>query len=273
ALAKSRKTGKRQTHRGRLDASVAIEPGAEAQRLAPSVLAVDLVALDASDFQPETVRSEVDDGERLHGQAKRAGLHATKSGARKPNRIGASEGDARFGAPDVSATLAASSTPSFRPVPIDYLQRILNAKVYDVAIESPLEPAPMLSRRIGNRVLLKREDKQEVFSFKLRGAYNRMAHLSSAERARGVVAASAGNHAQGVALAAQRLGCKATIVMPVTSPSIKIQAVEERGATVVLHGDSYSDAYAHAVKLQKARGATFIHPYDDPDVIAGQGTI
>jgi threonine dehydratase len=100
-----------------------------------------------------------------------------------------------------------------------------------------------------------------------------MAHLSSAERARGVVAASAGNHAQGVALAAQRLGCKATIVMPVTSPSIKIQAVEERGATVVLHGDSYSDAYAHAVKLQKARGATFIHPYDDPDVIAGQGTI
>jgi threonine dehydratase len=158
-------------------------------------------------------------------------------------------------------------------VPIDYLQRILNAKVYDVAIESPLEPAPMLSRRIGNRVLLKREDKQEVFSFKLRGAYNRMAHLSSAERARGVVAASAGNHAQGVALAAQRLGCKATIVMPVTSPSIKIQAVEERGATVVLHGDSYSDAYAHAVKLQKARGATFIHPYDDPDVIAGQGTI
>jgi threonine dehydratase len=158
-------------------------------------------------------------------------------------------------------------------VPIDYLQRILNAKVYDVAIESPLEPAPMLSRRIGNRVLLKREDKQQVFSFKLRGAYNRMAHLSSAERARGVVAASAGNHAQGVALAAQRLGCKATIVMPVTSPSIKIQAVEERGATVVLHGDSYSDAYAHAVKLQKARRATFIHPYDDPDVIAGQGTI
>jgi len=158
-------------------------------------------------------------------------------------------------------------------VPIDYLQRILNAKVYDVAIESPLEPAPTLSRRLGNRVLLKREDKQEVFSFKLRGAYNRMAHLSPAERARGVVAASAGNHAQGVALAAQRLGCKATIVMPVTSPSIKIQAVEERGATVVLHGDSYSDAYTHAVKLQKAGRATFIHPYDDPDVIAGQGTI
>ena len=145
------------------------------------------------------------------------------------------------------------------PVPIDYLQRILNAKVYDVAIESPLDPAPMLSRRLGNRVLLKREDEQEVFSFKLRGAYNRMAHLSAAERARGVVAASAGNHAQGVALAAQRLGCKATIVMPVTSPTIKIQAVEARGASVVLHGDSYSDAYAHAVKLQKAP-ARHVHP-------------
>ena len=158
-------------------------------------------------------------------------------------------------------------------MPIDYLQRILNAKVYDVAIESPLDPAPLLSRRIGNRVLLKREDEQEVFSFKLRGAYNRMAHLSAAERARGVVAASAGNHAQGVALAAQRLGCKATIVMPVTSPTIKIQAVEARGASVVLYGDSYSDAYAHAVELQKTRRATFIHPYDDPDVIAGQGTI
>ncbi len=131
-------------------------------------------------------------------------------------------------------------------MPIDYLQKILTAKVYDVAIESPLEPAPTLSRRLGNRVLLKREDQQPVFSFKLRGAYNKMAHLSPAERARGVIAASAGNHAQGVALAAQRLGCKATIVMPVTTPPIKIAAVEARGATVVLHGDSYSDAYAHA---------------------------
>ena len=158
-------------------------------------------------------------------------------------------------------------------VPTDYLQRILNAKVYDVAIETPLELLGMLSRRLGSRLLLKREDAQEVFSFKLRGAYNRMVHLSPAERARGVGAASAGNHAQGVALAAQRLGCKATIVMPVTSPTIKIHAVEARGATVVLHGDSYSDAYAHAVKLQKTRRATFIHPYDDPDVIAGQGTI
>ncbi len=158
-------------------------------------------------------------------------------------------------------------------MPVDYLQKILTAKVYDVAIESPLDPAPMLSRRIGNRVLLKREDQQPVFSFKLRGAYNKMAHLSAAERAHGVVAASAGNHAQGVALAAQRLGCKAIIVMPVTTPSIKISAVEARGAKVVLHGDSYSDAYAHALQLQKAKGAIFVHPYDDPYVIAGQGTI
>jgi len=156
---------------------------------------------------------------------------------------------------------------------IDYLQKILTAKVYDVAIESPLDLAPILSHRLGNRVLLKREDQQPVFSFKLRGAYNKMAHLSAAARARGVIAASAGNHAQGVALAAQQLGCKATIVMPVTTPHIKIAAVEVRGATVVLHGDSYSDAYAHALALQKKSHATFVHPYDDPDVIAGQGTI
>ena len=156
-------------------------------------------------------------------------------------------------------------------MPIDYLQKILTAKVYDVAIESPLELAPTLSRRLGNRVLLKREDQQPVFSFKLRGAYNKMAHLSPAERARGVIAASAGNHAQGVALAAQKLGCKATIVMPVTTPHIKIAAVEARGAKVVLHGDSYSDAYAHALALQKKLRATFVHPYDDPDVIAGPG--
>ena len=158
-------------------------------------------------------------------------------------------------------------------MPIDYLQKILTAKVYDVAIESPLELAPTLSQRLGNRVLLKREDQQPVFSFKLRGAYNKMAHMTAAERARGVIAASAGNHAQGVALAAQRLGCQATIVMPVTTPQIKIAAVEARGATVVLHGDSYSDAYAHALALQKKSRATFVHPYDDPDVIAGQGTI
>ena len=156
---------------------------------------------------------------------------------------------------------------------VDYLQKILTAKVYDVAIESPLDLAPSLSRRLGNRILLKREDQQPVFSFKLRGAYNKMAHLSAAERARGVIAASAGNHAQGVALAAQKLGCAATIVMPVTTPHIKIAAVEARGAKVVLHGDSYSDAYAYAMLLLKRSRATFVHPYDDPDVIAGQGTI
>ncbi|MGE5105818.1 MAG: threonine ammonia-lyase, biosynthetic [Betaproteobacteria bacterium] len=156
---------------------------------------------------------------------------------------------------------------------VDYLQKILTAKVYDVAIETPLGPAPALSARLRNRVLLKREDEQPVFSFKLRGAYNKMAQMSAAERARGVIAASAGNHAQGVALAAQRLGCTATIVMPVTTPQIKIAAVEARGARVVLHGDSYSDAYSRAIELQHASNATFVHPYDDPDVIAGQGTI
>ena len=156
---------------------------------------------------------------------------------------------------------------------VDYLQKILTAKVYDVAIESPLELAPALSRRLGNRILLKREDQQPVFSFKLRGAYNKMAHLTPAERARGVIAASAGNHAQGVALAAQKLGCAATIVVPVTTPHIKVAAVEARGAVVVLHGDSYSDAYGHALELQRESGAEFVHPYDDPAVIAGQGTI
>ncbi|MEO5700629.1 MAG: threonine ammonia-lyase, biosynthetic [Casimicrobiaceae bacterium] len=155
----------------------------------------------------------------------------------------------------------------------DYLQKILNAKVYDVAIESPLELAPILSRRLGNRVLLKREDQQAVFSFKLRGAYNKMANLAPAERDRGVICASAGNHAQGVALAAQKLACKAIIVMPVTTPHIKIAAVEARGVQVLLHGDSYSDAHAHALELQRETGAIFVHPYDDPDVIAGQGTI
>ena len=156
---------------------------------------------------------------------------------------------------------------------VDYLQKILTARVYDVAVETPLDHATTLSKRLGNRVLLKREDQQSVFSFKLRGAYNKMAHLSIAERGRGVIAASAGNHAQGVALAAQKLGCRATIVMPVTTPQIKISAVEARGAEVVLFGDSYSDAYAHALTLQAKTRATFVHPYDDPDVIAGQGTI
>ncbi len=155
----------------------------------------------------------------------------------------------------------------------DYLKRILNAKVYDVAQETPLDPAPVLSARLDNHVLLKREDLQSVFSFKLRGAYNKMAHLSAAELAHGVIAASAGNHAQGVALAAMKLGCRAVIVMPVTTPAVKVNAVRARGAEVVLIGDSYSEAYEHALKLQKTHGLTFVHPFDDPDVIAGQGTI
>ena len=156
---------------------------------------------------------------------------------------------------------------------IDYLEKILKARVYDVAIESPLEIAPALSARLGNTILLKREDMQPVFSFKLRGAYNKMAHLSAAQLKRGVIAASAGNHAQGVALAAQRLGCRATIVMPATTPQIKIAAVAARGARVVLFGDSYDDAYAHSLQIAKRERLTFVHPYDDPDVIAGQGTI
>ncbi|MEO8935987.1 MAG: threonine ammonia-lyase, biosynthetic [Burkholderiaceae bacterium] len=156
---------------------------------------------------------------------------------------------------------------------IDYLKRILNARVYDVARETELEVAPTLSKRIGNTVLFKREDNQPVFSFKLRGAYNKMAGLTAAELKRGVIAASAGNHAQGVALSAQRLGCRAVIVMPVTTPQVKIDAVKARGAQVVLAGESYSDAYAHAIELQKKDGLCFVHPFDDPDVIAGQGTI
>src|SRR5215470_20170843 len=156
---------------------------------------------------------------------------------------------------------------------IDYLERILNSRVYDVAVETPLELAPKLSARLANRLMLKREDMQPVFSFKLRGAYNKMANLPAQVLKRGVIAASAGNHAQGVALAAQKLGCRAVIVMPMTTPRIKIEAVKSRGATVVLHGDSYSDAYKKAMQLKRSRGMTFVHPYDDPDVIAGQGTV
>ena len=158
----------------------------------------------------------------------------------------------------------------------EYLRRILNARVYDVAEETPLELAPQLSARLANRVLLKREDLQPVKSFKLRGAYNKMVNLAQAQLARGVIAASAGNHAQGVALAADKLGCRAVIVMPVTTPQVKIDAVRALGgarAEVVLHGDSYSDAYAHAVELQARESLTFVHPFDDPDVIAGQGTV
>jgi threonine dehydratase len=154
-----------------------------------------------------------------------------------------------------------------------YLERILTAKVYDVAVESPLEPATAISRRTGNHVLLKREDKQPVFSFKLRGAYNKMANLPPALLARGVTCASAGNHAQGVALAAQKLGVAATVVMPVTTPRIKVAAVTARGARVVLHGDSYHEAYLHARSIARKRRSAFVHPYDDPLVIAGQGTV
>jgi threonine dehydratase len=155
----------------------------------------------------------------------------------------------------------------------NYLERILKARVYDVAVETPLEPARGLSRRLGNRLLIKREDLQPIFSFKLRGAYNKMALLPRARLAKGVIAASAGNHAQGVALAARRLGCRAVIVMPVTTPRIKVDAVAALGAQVVLHGDSYAEAYKRSLQLKRRQGLAFVHPYDDPDVIAGQGTI
>ena len=155
----------------------------------------------------------------------------------------------------------------------DYLEQIRAARVYDVAIKTPLEPAPSLSVRLANQLLLKREDIQAIFSFKLRGAYNKMAHLSRAILARGVIAASAGNHAQGVALSAKRLHTQATIVMPATTPEIKIAAVKSYGAQVILFGDSYDEAYAHACELGRQQELTFIHPYDDPLVIAGQGTV
>ena len=154
-----------------------------------------------------------------------------------------------------------------------YIERILKARVYDVAIESPLEEAPRLSRRLGNQVLLKREDLQPVFSFKIRGAYNRIAHLSEGAAARGVICSSAGNHAQGVALAAKHRGIPATVVMPQTTPSIKVQAVIDLGAEVVLHGDDYDAAFERALVIARERSMIFVHPFDDPDVIAGQGTI
>jgi threonine dehydratase len=155
----------------------------------------------------------------------------------------------------------------------NYLERILRARVYDVARETPIDAAQNLSRRLGHQVLIKREDLQPVFSFKLRGAYNKIIQLSDEQRAHGVICASAGNHAQGVALAAQSLGIRAVIVMPKTTPEIKVQAVRERGARVVLIGDVFDESLAHALALAEAEGLTFVHPYDDPDVIAGQGTI
>jgi threonine dehydratase len=154
-----------------------------------------------------------------------------------------------------------------------YLQRILTARVYDVAVETPLDVAEGLSAACGNTVLLKREDEQSGFSFKVRGAYNRMATLSPEQLAKGVICASAGNHAQGVAMSALRLGCDATIVMPSTTPRVKVDAVAALGARIVLHGDTYSDAAQRAIELEHEHGYTFVHPFDDPAVIAGQGTI
>ncbi|MGB2242273.1 MAG: threonine ammonia-lyase, biosynthetic [Porticoccaceae bacterium] len=158
-------------------------------------------------------------------------------------------------------------------MPLNYVQKIQDAKIYDLALKTPVDEAPLLSQRLNNHVLLKREDLQPVFSFKLRGAYNKLLSLSEQQLATGVVAASAGNHAQGLALAAKKLGIAATIVMPRTTPRIKVDAVRSRGAEVVLIGDSYDEAAAHAAELVKAQGLTYIHPFDDPDVIAGQGTI
>jgi len=155
----------------------------------------------------------------------------------------------------------------------EYVEKILKARVYEVAEETPLDVMPRLSKRLKNTVLLKREDLQPIFSFKLRGAYNRMCRLSEDELTHGVVAASAGNHAQGVALSAQKLGISALIVMPTTTPRIKVDAVASFGADIELWGDSYDEACSYALKIAQQQGRTFIHPYDDPDVIAGQGTI
>ena len=158
-------------------------------------------------------------------------------------------------------------------MPKDYLNRILNARVYDVAEESPLDEAKALSTRLDNKVLIKREDLQAVFSFKLRGAYNKMLHLTDEEKERGVIAASAGNHAQGVALAAKKLGIPVTIVMPQTTPDIKVQAVGNWSPRIVLHGDDYQGAYVLSLEIAETDGLTYVHPFDDPDVIAGQGTV
>jgi len=155
----------------------------------------------------------------------------------------------------------------------EYVEKILKARVYDVAIETPLDVMPRLSQRLNNKLWLKREDLQPVFSFKLRGAYNRMAQLSDTERQHGVVAASAGNHAQGVALSAKKMGVSALIVMPKTTPAIKVEAVKAYGADIKLHGNSYDDACSYALQIAQEQGRTFIHPYDDAEVIAGQGTI
>lgn len=175
--------------------------------------------------------------------------------------------------PIMATTRKTATSKKTALTPDDYLKKILNARVYDVAKESSLDLAKTLSRRLGNTVLLKREDQQPVFSFKLRGAYNKMAQLTPEQLKRGVICASAGNHAQGVALSGRKLGARAVVVMPVTTPQLKVDAVKALGGEVILAGESYSDAYQHAVALQKKEELTFIHPFDDPDVIAGQGTV
>ena len=169
--------------------------------------------------------------------------------------------------------MGARQTSPSRPLAASYVERVLKARVYDVAIESPLDHAPRLSRRLGNSIWLKREDLQPVFSFKVRGAYNKIAQLPEAALTKGVICSSAGNHAQGVALAAKRRGVRAVIVMPTSTPSIKIDAVRALGGEAVLQGDAYDEAYAHALRLAAAEGMTFVHAFADPDVIAGQGTI
>src|SRR5690625_4469505 len=158
-------------------------------------------------------------------------------------------------------------------MPTDYLKRILDSRGCDVAVHTPLELVSGSSQRSNNTVLLNRDDARPGFRFKVRGAYNKMAHLSSEQLKHGVIAASAGNHAQGVALAARRLGCRAVIVMPITAPQLKVEAVKRFGGEVVLVGDSFTDAYAYACELQAREHLTFVHPFDDPDVIAGQGTV
>ena len=183
----------------------------------------------------------------------------------RPAGLGGGE---RGGQPMSASTLSAS-----KPLLAGYVESILAAPVYDVAVETPLQVAPQLSQRLGNRVLLKREDLQPVFSFKIRGAYTRVARLSDEQKARGVITASAGNHAQGLALAAQRLGVRAVIVMPRTTPELKVKGVLARGGEALLHGDAFPDALAHALQLAEREGMTFVPPYDDPDVIAGQGTV
>jgi len=207
-----------------------------------------------------------------------AGAEAATAASAATSATSATAATAATAATSATAATAplsapAAPTPAARRIAAAYLQRILTARVYDVARETALEPARNLSRRIGSTVLLKREDQQPVFSFKLRGAYNKMVRLPPEALAAGVICASAGNHAQGVALSAKRLGCRAVVVMPVTTPKLKVDAVQALGGEVVLFGDSYSDAYTHAVALQQAQGLHFVHPFDDADVIAGQGTV